>query len=150
VNDVNRQLLGSAGVSNREGTLRLEGDQPIIGWTSQIDNATQDSSLVVAKPSTGTKLLIPSTTNLRKFKSTLVVVNLADTSNSAQITARDNDGNTKATVAVTIAGRGFITYTDILSSLGLQNTFGPLEINSLDNKRLLAVSRVYSNQRTGG
>jgi hypothetical protein len=150
LNNVIRQLLGRSDVSNQEGTIRLESDQAIIGWTSQIDNLTQDSSLVVAKPSTATKLLIPSTTNSGKFKSTLAVVNLADTSNLVQLTARDNGGNVKAMVPVTIPGRGLIAYTDILTSLGLQSTFGPLEINSLDNKPLVAVSRVYSNQRTGG
>jgi hypothetical protein len=78
------------------------------------------------------------------------VVNLADTPNLVQITARDDEGNSKPPATATIDGRGLITYTDISTSLGLQNTFGPLEIDSLDKKPLLAVSRVYSNKRTGG
>ncbi len=55
-----------------------------------------------------------------------------------------------ATANVTIAGLGLVSYSDILTSLGLQDSYGPLEILSLDKQPLLAVSRVYSNQRTAG
>jgi hypothetical protein len=150
LNDINRQLLGSSSVSNREGTLRLEADQPVIGWTSQIDNLTQDPSLVVGKSSTAGQLLIPSTTSVGDFKSSLAVVNLAATPTSVEITARDNDGQLKGSSTVSIAGQGLITYTDILASLGLAGSFGPLQVRSTDGKPLLAVSRVYSTQRTGG
>jgi hypothetical protein len=51
---------------------------------------------------------------------------------------------------VTIPANGLISYTDIRASLGLRGTFGPMEINSVDNQPLLAVSRVYSPQHTGG
>ncbi len=150
INDINRQLLGKGEVTGEEGTLRLESDQPIVAWTSQIDNLTQDPSLVVGKPSTATKLLIPSTTSAGNFKSTLAVVNLSSTPTSVQITARDNEGNIQATRSVTVPPQGLLSETDIRSSLNLAGTFGPLEIVSQDNKPLLAVSRVYSNQRTGG
>lgn len=128
-NDVNRQLLGTTVVSNREGTLWLESNQPIIAWTSQIDNVTQD----------------PST-----FKSTLAVVNLSASPTSVQIKAWSNEGQVNGVSAVSIPGQGLITYDDILASLELAGTFGPLEITSQDGRPLLAVSRVYSTQRTGG
>jgi hypothetical protein len=150
INDINRQLLGKGEVTGEEGTLRLESDQSIIAWTSQIDNLTQDPSLLVGKPSTATRLLIPSTTSAGNFKSTLAVVNLASTPTSVQITARDNDGNIQTTHSVTIAGQGLLNEADIRASLNLAGTFGPLEIVSQDKKPLLAVSRVYSTQRTGG
>jgi len=150
INDINRQLVGKGEVTGEEGTLRLEADQPIVAWTSQIDNQTQDPSLVVGKPSTARRLLIPSTTSAGSFKSTLAVVNLSGTPTSVQITARDNDGNVQASHSVTIPGLGLMSEADIRASLNLAGTFGPLEIASQDNKPLLAVSRVYSNQRTGG
>ncbi len=150
INDINRQLLGKGEVTGEEGTLRLESDQPIVAWTSQIDNLTQDPSLLVGKPSTATKLLIPSTTSAGNFKSTLAIVNLSSTPTSVQITARDNEGNIQATQSVTVPPQGLLSEADIRSSLNLAGTFGPLEIVSQDNKPLLAVSRVYSNQRTGG
>jgi hypothetical protein len=49
LNSINATLAGGASSANREGYLRLEGDQNIVGWTSQIDNLTQDPSLVVGK-----------------------------------------------------------------------------------------------------
>jgi sugar lactone lactonase YvrE len=150
LNDINRQLLGSTTVTNREGMLRLESDQRIVAWTSQIDNVTQDPSLVVGKSSSTSKLLIPSTTSAGNFKSTLAVVNLAATPTTVQITARDNDGNIRGTSTLTIAGQGLVTFTDVLQALGLVGTFGPLEIASTNGSPLLAVSRVYSTQRTGG
>jgi len=150
LSDVNRQLLGSATRTNREGTLWLAADRPIIAWTSQIDNLTQDPSLVVAKNNAASKLLIPSTTSAGSFKSSLAVVNLSSDSNVVQVIARDNDGNLRGTTTLSLPPHGLMTSEDILASLGLAGTFGPLEIISMDNKPLLAVSRVYSAKRTGG
>ena len=49
LNSINTTLAAGASPANREGYLRLEADQNIVGWTSQIDNLTQDPSLVVGK-----------------------------------------------------------------------------------------------------
>jgi len=150
LSDVNRQLLGSTTSTNREGTLWLEADRPIVAWTSQIDNLTQDPSLVVAKNNAASRLLIPSTTSAGSFKSSLAIVNLSSDSNVVQVIARDNEGNLRGSTMRTLPPRGLMTSEDILSSLGLAGTFGPLEIISIDNKPLQAVSRVYSAKRTGG
>lgn len=100
--------------------------------------------------SAATRLLIPSTTSAENFKSRLAIVDLSGTPASVAITARDNDGNIQTTHSVTVPGQGLLSESDIRASLNLAGTFGPLEITSTDNKALLAVSRVYSNQRTGG
>ncbi len=151
INNVNQVLLNSGTISNQEGYLELKADHPIFGWTSQIDNVFSDLSLVVGKSPIGaTKVLIPSTVDTSSFRSSLAIVNLDSLSTNVQITARDNDGNVRQLSNLTIPGNGFFFYGNILSSLGLEGTFGPLEISSLDSKPLLAVSRVYSPQRTGG
>ncbi len=150
-NNINRQMVGSQIMSNLEGYLRLDSSQPIVAWSSQIDNRTQDPSLSTGKTSGATQLLIPSATNKGAFKSTLVVVNLdSSSSTSVEIKLRDNSGNLAATSTAAIPAGGFLSYSDILGQLGVQNTFGPLEISSMDGKQLLAVSRVYSNIHTGG
>lgn len=77
-------------------------------------------------------------------------MNLANTPSSVQITARDNDGNIQTSHSVTVPPQGLLSEADIRASLNLAGTFGPLEVTSQDNKPLLAVSRVYRNQRTGG
>ena len=148
INRIN-QALGNL---NREGYLRLQSDQPIFGWTAQIDNLSEDLSLVVGKAAgTEARLLIPSTSTTGKFKSSLAVINLSTAATLVRLTARDNGGKTsQLSDSITIPGNGFISSSDILSSLGLTETYGPLEIESLDGQPLQAVSRVYSPRRTGG
>ena len=150
INRVNFALgVGSPAV-NLEGTLRLEADQNIVGWTSQIDNLTQDPSLVVGKSLERARLLIPSTTSVGSFKSTLVVTNLDASPATVELKFRDVDGNLKASILEVISGNGFLSSADILGKLGLAGNYGPLEIVSVGGKPILAVSRVYSLQRTAG
>jgi hypothetical protein len=150
LNSINTTLVAGASPANREGYLRLEADQNIVGWTSQIDNLTQDPSLVVGKGVPQVKLLIPSTTNAGSFKSTLVVANLDAAPANVEFKFRDAEGNVKASTIDVISGNGFLSSTDILVKLGMVGEYGPLEIVSLSGKPILAVSRVYSLQRTGG
>jgi hypothetical protein len=51
---------------------------------------------------------------------------------------------------VTISGNGWVAYEDVLDSLGLAGTYGPLEVSSMSNKSILAVSRVVHDGRTSG
>src|SRR5262249_23564993 len=134
-----------------EGYLLLSADKPIVGWTSQIDNRTDDPSIVVAKlGNTATNLLIQSTAST-SFVSTLVVVNPAPVDAKVQMTALNNAGVALKTGEVQIPSDGFSSYSDIRMNLdhSLSNTFGPLEIES--NVPVLVVSRVSSPQdHTGG
>ncbi|HVN80130.1 MAG TPA: hypothetical protein VMW38_14125, partial [Terriglobia bacterium] len=83
-------------------------------------------------------------------KSMLTVVNQDSTENTVQVTAWDSTGNATGSTRLTIPGYGMISDNDILGRLGLDGSYGPLEIESLDGKPILAVSRVYSSLRTGG
>ncbi len=150
LNHVIRQLLQREDLTHLEGTLLLEADQEIAAWTSQIDNVTQDPSLFVGKVISGTRLLIPSTTSVGSFKSSLVVVNLDDAPTQVEYKLRDSEGNLIASGSEVISGRGFFSSPNIHAHLGIPGNFGPLEITSLSNKPLLVVSRVYSDQGTGG
>jgi hypothetical protein len=149
VNDVIRLLVGIFGETNLEGWLQLASDQNIVAWTSQIDNAVQDPSFAQGRAG-ASRWLVPSVVNVGSFRSTLAVVNLDAAPNSVQLTARDNLGNTRRTTTVTIPGRGFLNYSDVLASLGLAGTSGPMEIVSTTGKPILVISRVYSEQRTSG
>jgi len=149
VNSINH-VLSSQG---EEGYLRLSFDRGVIGWTSQIDNLSQDLSMMVGKrPTEGhSQLLIPSTACTMKFTSTLAVVNLGTTATTVELTARALCGDLNgSTVPLPIPAQGMITSRDILAALGLQGKYGPLEMRSLEGQPLLAVSRVYSLNRTAG
>jgi hypothetical protein len=150
LNDIIRLLSGSSSVANREGWLSLESDQPIIGWTSQIDNTSQDPSLVIGRSGGASRLLVPSVVSLGNFKSTLVVVNLNGEPVSVELAAHNGDGDLLGSQVVAIPAFGLLSFSDILDTLGAAGSFGPLEIASPNGKPLLAVSRVSSEQRTGG
>ena len=153
INKINEELTKASGTGTlEEGYLILESDVPIVGWTSQIDNLTQDLSMVVGKSAdtSDTKLLIPSTASTGSFTSTFVAVNLASLVNTVEITSRDINGNVTGSVRITIPPKGLISFGDVLASFGQSGTYGPLEIESIDGLPILAVSRVSSLQRTGG
>ncbi|MCI0625520.1 MAG: IPT/TIG domain-containing protein [Acidobacteria bacterium] len=143
--------LGSAspGVSI-EGTLRLEADQDTFAWTAQIDNLSEDFSLMVGKNLQSTELLIPSTTGVSGFRSSLVVANLDAAPSTVELKFRDVDGNLKASSVEVIPGNGLLSSADILNKLGMTGNYGPLEIVSVNGKPILARSTVSSLQRTAG
>ncbi len=147
-----RLLLGSASRTDIEGWLRIESDQNIIAWASQVDNTTQDPDFLLASSAnvSSSRLLIPAVVSAGTFHSSLVVLNGDSAPNAVTLTARSPEGSTRLTQTVTIPANGFLQYADILDSLGLEGTFGPFEIVSSSNKPLLAISRVSSDQHTGG
>jgi len=150
LNDIVRLLTGSSSVANQEGWLSLESDRPIIAWTSQIDNMSQDPSLVIGRSGGLSRMLVPSVVSLGSFKSTLVVVNLNGEPESVELAAHNSDGELVGSQALAIPAFGLLSFSDILDTLGAAGAFGPLEIASPNGKPLLAVSRVSSEQRTGG
>ncbi len=150
LSNVIQTLLGSSTPTNREGTLWLDSDQDITAWASQIDNATQDPSFMISRPGYTGTLLIPSVTRLGDFRSALVVTNLGDASAWVELRFRDLQGNVLASRVHLIPAGGFFSSVNILADLGISETFGPLEIVSLNSQPLAAVSRVFSTSRTGG
>jgi len=150
LNRVNLAFGVASPGANLEGTLRIEADQDIVAWTSQIDNLTQDSSFVVGKNLQPVKLLIPSATRVGGFTSNLVVANLDASPATIELKFRDVEGNLKASSVEVIPGNGLLSPADILSKLGLTENYGPLEIVPVSGKPILALSRVYSLQGTAG
>lgn len=130
--------------------LRLESDQPMLAWSSVIDNVSQDPGLSVGRSIGASRLLLPSVTNVGSFRSSLTVVNTESTPTDVEISFRNVDGTVSSSITRTIASSGMLDLPDVLQSLNLVEAYGPLEIRSLNQARLLAVSRVASDQRTAG
>jgi len=63
---------------------------------------------------------------------------------------RGLDGQLKAIVQKEIPGRGMFSTPEILKELGTVDSYGPLAIVSINEKPILAVSRVFTSQGTGG
>jgi hypothetical protein len=121
-----------------------------VAWASQINNTSQDPDFLVGTVTTSGRWLIPSVVSAGLYHSTLVLVNVDSAPNSISLTARGTDGTVRRTALLTIPGNGWLRYDDVLDSLGLVGTFGPIELVSTLNRPIVAVSRVTNNDRTSG
>ena len=63
INSVARFLFEESVGSDIQANLYLESDQPISAWASQIDNTTNDPSMLLSKRTGATRILIPSSAN---------------------------------------------------------------------------------------
>lgn len=152
LNNVNRLLLGSEGVTNTLGSLRVLSDQPFSSFISVIDNSSNDPGLQVGRSGGFPKLLINSATNTGAFRSRLVLINLGNTRAVAKLTARSNEtGEVLATKeGLFIELNGFLYLEDVFGEMGVDNNFGPLEIESPNLQPLIAVTLIGSTSRTSG
>ena len=151
INSVVRYILGKNEVANMDGYLRLESSQPIFGWASQIDNSTNDPGFAVSRGQGAVRLLIQSTANVGSFKSSLVVVNTGDMAAVVDIVSRDLGGMvTGESRGILIPAGGFFSASNILETLGVSSSFGPVEIISTNGQPVMATSRVYSSSGTSG
>ncbi|MSO21918.1 MAG: YncE family protein [Acidobacteria bacterium] len=152
LNNVNRVLLGRDGVTNTLGSLRVMSDQPFSSFISVIDNSSNDPGLQVGRSGGFSRLLINSATNTGAFRSRLVLLNLGNTSAAVNLTARDNaTGEVLATKGGILIGlNGFYYTDDVFSELGVENNFGPLEIESPNVQPLIGVTLIGSASRTSG
>lgn len=99
-----------------------------------------------------TKILIPSSARTATFTSFLAVVNLDSQDNAVTITARRADGSVIGTPITTVlSAGGRFRSTDILGQMGgALGEFGPITVESTNNRILSAVSEVSSVQGPGG
>ena len=150
-NSVVQYLYDSLG-GETQGNLYLESDQAVSAWASQIDNVTNDPSLLVSKRLGATKILVPSAANTSTFKSSLVLMNVGLSAASVAIKAYDVNGTALGQTSsnLSIPANGVLSFSNVLESLGVVNNFGPIEITSLNNVPLIAASRVSSTNRAGG
>lgn len=145
LDNVNRMLTGATGVSNTLGFIRLSSSQPVLGYSTLINNIGDDPGLAASVASGAARLLIPSATNVNQFRSSLAVINLGGSPAPLRLLVHNTAGGIQAqSDSVSIPPNGIYTVDDILTSLGLVNSYGPIEIRSLNDIPLAAISRVYS------
>jgi hypothetical protein len=134
-----------------EGYIRLESNQPIFGWASQIDNSTNDPGFAMSKGQGAARLLVQSTANVGSFKSSLVVVNTGSMDAVVDIVSRDANGAVKGeSRGIVIPAGGLFSTVNILDTLGVSSNYGPVEIISTNGQPVMATSRVYSTSGTSG
>jgi len=152
INNINRFLLGASQATNTIGALRIMSDQPFTSFISVIDNATNDPGLQIGRSSGFPKLLINSATNRGAFRSRLMLLNLGNTRAAVTLRARSNEtGEVLGTKSgIFIERNGFFITEDVFAEVGVQDNFGPLEIESPNLQPLLGVTLVGSVDHTSG
>ena len=152
INSVGSFLAEGSLGNDIQGSLYLESDQPVYAWASQIENTTNDPSLLLSKPTGTTKILIPSAANTSAFTSSLVVMNLGTVTAQVALKAYSVGGAVlgETTTPLSISPNGLLRFENILQTLGVTNNYGPVEITALNSVPLVASSRVSSTSKTGG
>ena len=152
INSVARILYPDSLGNDIEGNLYLESDQSIKAWASQINNATNDPSLLLSKQSGSTKLLIPSSANIGKFTSSLVLMNIG--LSTAQVTMKSygTSGQVlgQTSQPLSIPPNGILSFENVLDTLGVKDNYGPIEITSINNVPIIVSSRVSNTSGAGG
>jgi hypothetical protein len=149
---VARFLFEESVGSDIQANLYLESDQPISAWASQIDNATNDPSMLLSARTGATRLLIPSSANIGTFSSSLVLMNVGVTTAQVAMKAYGTSGELlgQSSTPLVIDPNGVVSFENVLQSLGVTDNYGPIEITSLNNVPIIASSRVSSTTRSGG
>ena len=92
INHIVRYLESAATVTGREGYLILESNQDIRAWASQIDNASADPSLELARSDGAARVLLPSSVSNDQFSTRLTVINTSATDGQVSLRLRDGAG----------------------------------------------------------
>jgi hypothetical protein len=159
INRIFTELAGTTGI----GWLLIYSDEPLTAWASVINNANDDPSIELAvadqifKPaafveSTGTRLLIQSSTKVGAFQSSLAVANVGTGDGNLSVKIYDSAGNLLTTSPAFLPADGMYLDNDIRSGVG---NFGPMVIEVADANpndthapRLVANSLVRSTDGT--
>ena len=146
LNHLVRRLLGTRSneLSNVSGSVLVSSGQMVFPYVTQIDNRSSDPSLDLGAMSGGTRLGILSTTSVNQFRSSLVVLNIGDTTADVSLIQRDGGGRLLHRKEVAIPARGQFQSPDLHADLGISKVSGPLEILSTNGVPLIATSRVYA------
>ncbi len=151
LDNVNRILLNRDSLTNSIGSLSLSSFQPIVGWISEIDNRTRDLSFFTSgQYSVHPRFLIPSVTRTGEFQSNLTIFNVGIHPTQVLITAYNTNGVSLLSRLVNVPAGGQFNTNDILGYLNLGDSYGPLELESLEGEPILVTSQVTSSQFTGG
>ncbi|MEW5978068.1 MAG: IPT/TIG domain-containing protein [Acidobacteriota bacterium] len=146
LNNVIRSVRGldPGRISESFGSLTVSSPQDLVLFSSQIDNRSNDPGLQVGLQVGAATLLIPSTTSVNQFRSSLIVRNAEDRDARVVLRQRDQFGAVLTEQAITISSNGFFQTENLHAFLGLSGVFGPLEITAANEERLVATSRVYT------
>ena len=159
-------IISQLGSSIAAGWLLIYSDEPLTAWASIVRNDNDDPAIELAvadqinKPaafveSTGTRLMIQSSTKLGAFQSSLAVVNVGSGDGNLVVKIYDNVGSLINTKTAFLPADGMYIDSDIRSNVA--GTYGQIVIEVTDanagdsnSPRLVANSFIRSTNGTSG
>ena len=141
-----RDILGSTLPTGKTGYLQVESTQPLSVATTPIDNSTNSSSVVQGSRGRSHRLLLPTSTSIGAFRTTLTLVNDDKFQNEVEIKLRGDDGSSQISKRVALAPYGFFHVEDVHAFLGVTGVVGAIELKSMNVTpgQFVAVSKVYA------
>jgi len=141
VSDVVSFLAGRPFEIEFEGFVRIESSANIAAFAAQILNETNDPGFIASVREGVTDVLLPVTTSIDPWRSSLAIVNLAGTPTTVRLALFEASGNLVAAMERVLEPNSQWTTLDVHAELGLQGVRGHLEVQSLDAKPLAVVCR---------
>lgn len=132
-----------------EGFIRLQSTNRIAAFASQIQYANDDPGIIPAMPEGASSFLLPITTSIEPWSSTLAVVNLTAQPTVVTIALRDEAGTLLAESERTLEGSSQWISSNIHMELGVQGVRGSLTVRSLNGAPLAVICRhtqVFTSQ----
>lgn len=141
-----RDIMGSTLPTGKTGYLQVESTQSLSVATTPIDNSTNSSSVVQGSRGRSHRLLLPTSTSIGAFRTTLTIVNDDKFQNEVEVKLRGDDGSTQISKRVALAPYGFFHVEDVHAYLGVTGVVGAIELKSVNVNpgQFVAVSKVYA------
>jgi hypothetical protein len=124
-----------------EGFVRLRSTARLAALASQIRNINNDPGIIAAVPPGASQFLLPITTSIEPWSSTLAVVNLAGSATAIKVSLRNEAGAVLAEIERTLDGGSQWLATNIHKELGIDGVRGSLIVQSLNGSPLAAICR---------
>jgi hypothetical protein len=124
-----------------EGFVRLRSDARIVAFAAQIRKANGDPGIIAALPDDASDLLLPITTSIEPWSSTLAIVNLAPRATVVRVSLRDEGGVLLAERERGLEAGSQWVAPRIHAELGIDGVKGSLAVQSLDGAPLPAICR---------
>src|SRR5262245_21489845 len=124
-----------------DGFVRLRSSARVAAIASQIRIANGDPGIIAPIPGGSSHFLLPITTSIEPWSSTVAIVNLASTKTVVRVSLRAEDGVLLAETERNLEGNSQWIASNIHRELGINNVRGSLTVQSLDGTPLAAICR---------
>ena len=124
-----------------EGFVRLRSSARIAAFAAQIRKANGDPGIIAAMPDDASQFLLPITTSIEPWSSTLAIVNLAARATVVRISLRSESGALLAETDRSLEAGSQWVASRIHRELGIDGVRGSLSVQSLDGAPLAAICR---------